>query len=264
MRVHQRREQQRVQHRLLKAQPDTPRRCLQKLHVERRVVRHQHRVLRKQVEGRQHRVDARLAGHHLGPDAVDANARRRNGAAGIDQLLERFLPQQPTVDHTRRAELDDLVAARGVQARGLGVEHGVDQLAQASIIQCARRLGVVEQVEVEELGPALERRVALGRGFNAAGQRQQKAEAGLVRGTVPLEPHLGVVPLDHIAHRQCLRLAADAHRVQLPAHGRLGAHGMAGPDEIEARALVVPRQPQSQPAHAERFHQPLAQVHEGL
>ena len=51
----------------------------------------QHGVLREGVEGRQHRVDRRLAGHHLGPDAVDRDRRLGDAALRVDELLEALL-----------------------------------------------------------------------------------------------------------------------------------------------------------------------------
>jgi hypothetical protein len=61
---------------------------LQEAHVEGGVVRHQHRVLREGMEGRQHLVDGRLAGHHVGRDAVDRDGCRGDAALRVDQLLE--------------------------------------------------------------------------------------------------------------------------------------------------------------------------------
>jgi hypothetical protein len=74
VRVHHRRQQQRVEHRLLEAHAGATLLQLQEAHVEGGVVRHQHGVLREGVEGRQHLRDGRLAGHHLGRDAVDGDA----------------------------------------------------------------------------------------------------------------------------------------------------------------------------------------------
>ena len=91
--------------------------------------------LREGVEGRQHGVDGRLAGDHLRRDAVDGDRRRRDAALRVDQLLEALAAQQPAVDDARGADLDDLVAAGRVQARGLGVEHGVGQLDQRPVVE---------------------------------------------------------------------------------------------------------------------------------
>ena len=98
-------------------------------------MRHQHRVLRKGVEGRQHLRQRRLAGHHLGGDAVDGDARGRDVALRVHQLLEALLPAQLGGHDARGADLDDLVALAGVQARGLGVEHGEGQLGQPPVGQ---------------------------------------------------------------------------------------------------------------------------------
>ena len=114
--------------------------------------------------------------HHLGLDAVDRDARLRQAALRVDQLLEGFLAQQLAVDDARRADLDDLVAGARLQARGLGVEHGVAQLGQAAVVQRMLALAGAEEVEVVVLGAAV---VAHGSGVQRVhvarrvGQRQQ-------------------------------------------------------------------------------------------
>jgi hypothetical protein len=73
-----------------------------------------------------------------------------------------------------------------------------------------------------------------------AGQRQQEAEEGLVAHPFALEPELAAVALDHVAHRQRLR-RPPADGVDLPAHHRFGAHGLAAPDQVEVRARGLRR-----------------------
>ena len=88
---------------------------------------------------------------------ITAEARVER-APRIDQLLEALLAQQPAVDDAHRADLDDLVALGRIEARGLGVEHGVAQLGERAIVECARLRRGLEQVEVVELGaPVLAR-----------------------------------------------------------------------------------------------------------
>jgi hypothetical protein len=108
---------------------------LQETHVEGRVVRHQHGVLREGVEGRQHLVDGRLAVDHVGRDAVDRDRRRGMLRCGSTSWSKLSPLQQLAVDQPRGADLDDLVAAGRVQAGGLGVEHGVGQLDQRALVQ---------------------------------------------------------------------------------------------------------------------------------
>ena len=126
--VHHGRQQQRVEHRLAEHHAGGFFLHLQKFHVKRCVVRYQHRVLRKGMEHWQHGANAGLAVHHVLANAVDGNALRRNGAAGVHQLLIAFLAQQPAVDDAGGANLQDGVTVGRVQARGFGVEHGVGQV----------------------------------------------------------------------------------------------------------------------------------------
>jgi choline dehydrogenase-like flavoprotein len=115
-------------------------------------------------------------------DAVDRDAGGGIVALRVDQLLEGLLLEQLAVDDARGADLDDLVAFGRVEAGGLGVEHGVGQLGQrrssrAAALRSARtgrsrstRAGCRQRTKVRLRGLRLRR-----------GQRQQEAEEGLVR-----------------------------------------------------------------------------------
>ena len=127
VRVHHRRQQQGVQHRVIKDQPGFSLLELQKFHIKSRVVRHQHRVLGKHMERRQHLTNGRLASHHVLRDAVNGDRDGRNHSLRVNQLLETFLPQQLAIDDARRPHLDNFIAAGRVQASSFGVKHGVSQ-----------------------------------------------------------------------------------------------------------------------------------------
>ena len=62
----------------------------------------------------------------------------RDVASRIDELLEAVLAAQLAVDDARRADLDDLVARRRIEPGGLGVEHRVAQVHQAPFVEFAR------------------------------------------------------------------------------------------------------------------------------
>jgi hypothetical protein len=149
---------------------------LQEAHVEGRVVRHQHGVLRKGMEGRQHLLDGGLAGHHLGRDAVD-----RDAAAGIalrvDQLLEALLPAQLAVDDARGADLDDLVALGSGSGRWSRCRTRCRPARPAAVGQRGVALAGGEEVEVVVLGPAVavhEAHASSHAAFGASGSRKRK------------------------------------------------------------------------------------------
>ena len=151
-------QQQRVEHRLLEAHAGAGFLELQEPHVKGRVVRHQHRVLRKRMECRKHAGDGGLAPQLFRLDAVDGDAGGGHAALRIDELLEALLPAQLARDDAAGADLDDLVAGAGVEAGGLGVENGVGQIGQGRVGQSragAAGGGGPEEVEVVELGPAV-------------------------------------------------------------------------------------------------------------
>ena len=238
---------------------------LQEAHVEGRVVRHQHRLVGKGMEGRQHLLDGGLALHHLRLDAVDGNGRGGNRPTGVDQLLERLLLDQLAVEHPGGADLDDLIAFGRVEAGGLGVEHGVDQIDQATLFQILMAAAGSEQIEVVVLRSAVAVHIAgrTGGGHRrlGVGPGQQEAEEGLVAHPFALEPELAAVALHHVAHRQLAAvLATDLDAVDLPAHHRFGAHRLAGPDQVELGARTHRLQAQCELSDAVLRRQPVGQV----
>ena len=237
VRVHHGRQQQGVEHRLVETHAGGGFFQLQKAHVECGVVRDQHGVGGKGVKSRQHLGNRGLAGHHLGLDAVDRNRRRRDGSLRIDELLKTFRAQQLAVDDARRTDLDDLVALGRVEPRRLGVEDRVAQFAQKALVELAALRRGLEQIEVVVLRPAVAAHKAASRQLLLrAGQGQQKAEEGLVAHALALEPELAAVALNHVAHRHRRAVGADLHRIGFPAHHGLGAHRLAGPQQVEVRA----------------------------
>ena len=188
----------------------------------------------------------------------------------VDQLVEGLLAQQLAVDDAGGTDLQDLVAAGRIQASGLGVEDGIDQVEQRAVVERAGLLGAAEQVEVVELGPAGGLgRSGLGRDGGLPGRdaRQQEAEEGQVAGAVALEPERAAVALDHVAHREGIGLLADAHRVEFPAHDGLGADRGPDPQQVEmdaGRAAGHRLQPQLDEADRELVLQPRRQVDQGL
>ena len=93
--------------------------------------------------------------------------------------------------------LDDLVAACGVEAGGLGVEDGAGQFRQRPVVQGAAAGAGGEEVEVVEFRPA----TAGCGGDGGLGQRQQEAQGRRAAGAVLRQPQLAPVPLDHVACR---------------------------------------------------------------
>ena len=75
-------------------------------------------------------------------DAVDRDRRVGDAALRIDELLEGVLAPQLAADDARRADLDDLVAGRGLEAGGLGVEDGIGQVGQPPLGELAGVLAV--------------------------------------------------------------------------------------------------------------------------
>ena len=266
--MHHRRQQQRVEYRLLEPHARLRLLELQEAHVERGVVRDQHGLAGVGVERPQHLVDRRLAGHHVGRDAVDRNRRRRNRAVRIDQLLEAFAAQELAVDEPRRADLDDLVAPGGIESRGLGVEHGVRKLGEPLVVQRPAALRAREQVEIVVLRPAAgvhERRVGVVAGRRRRRERQQEAEERAVAHAVALEPELAAVALHDVAHRRRAGLGERRHRIHLPGHDGFRAHHAAAPHQVEMRAL--PRaggQPQLERIDCELVVQALRKIEERL
>ena len=203
-------------------------------------MRHQHGVVGKGVKGRQHGKNVGLAQHHVGADAVDGDGCRWYLAPRVHQLVDAFVPEQLAVEHAHRADLDDLVALGRVEAGGFGVEHGERQIGQRHVVERLAARADAKEVEIVELGPAVAAHVvgAVELLLRRCGG-QQKAKPGLVAGAVALQPEGAAVAIDHLAHRQCAGLGADAHRVDLPAHHGLGAQRGAAPDQVQL-GLVGP------------------------
>ena len=116
-------QQQRVQHRLLEAHAGGLLLQLQEAHVEGRVVRHQHRIGREGVEGRQHLQDVRLARHHVGRVAHEpgvAGAVRGAGLARGGAAEGAGAAGRPVVDHRghRRGHQPRLLRREGHPRRG--------------------------------------------------------------------------------------------------------------------------------------------------
>jgi hypothetical protein len=96
--------------------------------VERQVVADQHPIPEEVAEGRHHVPRWRLVEEHRRRDAGDLGDALRDGASGVDELLEGL-------DHLAAADLHgsdlDHAVALGAQAGGLGVrnyEGGVGQV----------------------------------------------------------------------------------------------------------------------------------------
>src|SRR5665648_272961 len=122
---------------------------LEEAHVECDVVPDQDGVLTEAREGGKDLLDGGLALNELGRDPVDADGCRRDRLSGIDELIERLLPQQPPIDDSHGPERDDLVLG-WVEARRLRVEHRVGELVQAPLVPFGAVLGRSEEVEVVE------------------------------------------------------------------------------------------------------------------
>ena len=157
----------------------------------------------------------------------------------VDELVEALLPQQPAVDDARRADLDDLVAGRRRQARGLGVEHGVGQLGQRAVVELARSAPARgEQVEVVVLGPAVavqaaaRPRAAPGRRPAAAGSgRRPRGAPARARTTARRR---GARPRRAPSAPACSPPMRIGSVSQLD--DGLGAHGLPGPHQVELGA----------------------------
>ena len=116
----------------------------QKGHVERGVVRHQHRAFEEFCKFGKHFGKRRLPGEHGGVDARQLHHLFRDGAAGVDELGE--LPHFPAVFQTHGADLDDLVHV-GVQARGLKIQHDKGGVFEgAAVAACDDLRGVLDKV----------------------------------------------------------------------------------------------------------------------
>ena len=104
--------------------------------VERRVVRHEHRVRREVDELGQHDLDGRRSADGLVVDAGDAGDERRDGHARVDQGGERG-DLAPALD-AHRADLGDLAEARRGPG-GLDVDHGEGHVGEVAALRAPRR-----------------------------------------------------------------------------------------------------------------------------
>ena len=100
-------EGQRVQNGRVQLPAEALEGAAQKGHVERGVVRHQHRAFEEFCKFGEHFGKRRLPGEHGGVDARQLHHLFRDGAARVDELGE--LPHFPAVFQTHGADLDDLV-----------------------------------------------------------------------------------------------------------------------------------------------------------
>ena len=98
----------------------------QEAHVERRVVRHDHRALGEGQERRQHLAERGRVGDHLIGDPGQHRDQRRDRGPGIDQGLE--LAEHLAAADLDRAELGDHVGLGA--AGGLQVDHAERHLRQ--------------------------------------------------------------------------------------------------------------------------------------
>ena len=227
--VQRRRQQQRVQHRLVETHPEPRLLGPQKSQVEGGVVGHQHAVRGKRVELRQHDLERRPAAHHRRGDAVKADRGLGDRPAGIDQRVEHLAGQQAPVDDAHRADLDDAVAAGGVEAGGLGIEHDVAQLAERALEHRGRLGRAGQQVEVVELRPGRQPRRRTRRAeLRRAGARQRQPQQRMAGARVGLAPELAPMALHDVAQPS----AGGERLVEPPLEGA-ERERRPRPDQIE-------------------------------
>ena len=96
---------------------------------------------------RQNLGDRRLRFQQFGTNTVHRHRGLRHRPLRIDQLVDDLLIEQAAVDDAHGAELDDLVASRGVKTGGFGIEDHIGQLAQGQVAQ-GLLPGLVKEVEL--------------------------------------------------------------------------------------------------------------------
>ena len=185
-------------------------------------MRQQHGLFAKTVKLRQHGGNGRSARHHVRGDAVDGDALGLDGSLRVNQLVDALVPKQAAVENSHRADLDDLVAVRRVEARCFGIEGGIGEFAQRPFVECMAFVAPAEQIEIVELRPAFylhQRHLA---GLDTDGNRNQEPETRLLRSRFAPAGQFAAMAVGNVAQRQRARLAAQVHRFQLPADQQLG------------------------------------------
>ena len=175
-----------------------------------------------------------LAGEHRRRDAVDGDARPRPaGAAG--RPAARSIRARRSLPATMRAAPIWMISSplEGSQPGGLGVEHGVAQLARRAVGQRTRlrRASGTGRSRRTRAGSAWRRQRG---GFQLGGapaQRQQEAEERCVAHALALEPELAAVAFDHVAHRQRRGLGRRCAwaRSPSPSRSRCSSPGRSTP-----------------------------------
>src|SRR3954465_4384281 len=90
--------------------------------VERRIVNYQRRVGDEFQELVDYLSEQRLAGEKLGGQAMHGKRFGRHVALGIDVAVKSLAGRHPVVD-LDAADLDQAVAAQGIEAGGFGIEN---------------------------------------------------------------------------------------------------------------------------------------------
>ena len=123
MRMHNRREQNRIQDRHPELYAGRFLLDLEESHIERGIVSHKDRLLCKPAECRERVPDVRLSLHHGIIDPVDLRRFARNRTAGIDEPVECLVPEHSPVHNSHPSDRDDFIPLRGAESGRLRIER---------------------------------------------------------------------------------------------------------------------------------------------
>ena len=214
------------------------------------------------MECRQHLINRRLAQHHAVCNAMNGNTGGLQCTARIHQLIEVFLLQQATIQHTQGADLDDFIAVGRLQTGGFRIKDGVHQIGQWPV-QIHLPHGAIKQIEVVILGSRV---TVLDIEFDALFRRRtrnEQSQRGLIGSTLPLIPDLAAVTVEDFTDGWRVHTITLPDGFDFPRQHGFGGHRQTKPDQVNMHKALITAQGQRERTDIASFFNAVGQIVQG-